>query len=145
MIALGIVVAAPFRRVFIHRERLRFPSATATGTLIGALFRRADIIARAGQDLDHQPSSQPSQTESVIEAAHDEPNGEPSDEPNGEPSGEPSDEPSGEPSGETPGVYASRPVDSGRPFAADDIRHAIRILLVSLTWSSLFVSRLVDM
>lgn len=43
----GIVVAAPFRTLFILRERLCFPSATATGTFIGTLFKRPSIVARA--------------------------------------------------------------------------------------------------
>ncbi|EFX00469.1 oligopeptide transporter [Grosmannia clavigera kw1407] len=48
MCGLGIVSGAPFRNLFIKRERLRYPSATATATLIGVLFRREDIVARAG-------------------------------------------------------------------------------------------------
>ncbi|KAK7912198.1 hypothetical protein PG985_014679 [Apiospora marii] len=47
--ALGILVAAPFRRLFILRDRLLYPSATATGTLIGVLFRDEAIISRAKQ------------------------------------------------------------------------------------------------
>lgn len=47
---LGIVVAAPFRHLFIIREKLRFPSATATGTLIGLLFGDETIISRANQE-----------------------------------------------------------------------------------------------
>ncbi|KAF5683075.1 oligopeptide transporter [Fusarium denticulatum] len=50
---LGIVIGASFRRLFILQERLRFPSATATGTLIGVLFDRKEIIAQAN------PSSRP--------------------------------------------------------------------------------------
>lgn len=50
---LGIIAAAPFRTLFILRERLRFPSATATGTLIGALFKNREIIDRAKLSNDH--------------------------------------------------------------------------------------------
>jgi uncharacterized oligopeptide transporter (OPT) family protein len=50
---LGVVVGAPFRSLFILREQLRYPSGTATGTLIGVLFRRGEIMARAHPtDLD---------------------------------------------------------------------------------------------
>lgn len=51
MCGLGIVTAAPFRRLFILRERLRYPSATATGTLIGAFFSEASIVSRASQPV----------------------------------------------------------------------------------------------
>lgn len=47
--ALGTVLAVPFRRLFILRECLRYPSATATGTLIGVLFGKETIVARAQQ------------------------------------------------------------------------------------------------
>ncbi|KAF4488016.1 oligopeptide transporter [Fusarium agapanthi] len=50
---LGIVIGASFRRLFIIQERLRFPSATATGTLIGVLFDRKDTAAQAN------PSARP--------------------------------------------------------------------------------------
>lgn len=58
---LGIVVAAAFRRLFILRERLQYPSAAATGTLIGLLFGREDLVARAKQPTMRKPtdSSQP--------------------------------------------------------------------------------------
>ncbi len=46
---LGTVVAAPFRRHFILSERLRYPSATASGTLIGILFGKDRIVARTLQ------------------------------------------------------------------------------------------------
>lgn len=46
---LGTVAAAPFRPWFILREGLRYPSATATGTLIGVLFGKKSIVARASQ------------------------------------------------------------------------------------------------
>lgn len=44
---LGTVVAAPLRWFFILREKLRFPSATATGVLIGVLHKDEDIAKRA--------------------------------------------------------------------------------------------------
>ena len=53
--ALGTVVAVPFRRLFILHECLRYPSATATGTLIGVLFGKETIIARAQQSGDSGP------------------------------------------------------------------------------------------
>ncbi|KAF9773031.1 hypothetical protein IL306_009224, partial [Fusarium sp. DS 682] len=60
---LGIIIGAPFGRLFILQERLRFPSATATGTLIGVLFDRKDIIARASPSprdpLDQPPEDSP--------------------------------------------------------------------------------------
>jgi uncharacterized oligopeptide transporter (OPT) family protein len=43
---LGLIVGVPFRTLFILRERLRYPSAIAIGTLIGVLFRRSEITAR---------------------------------------------------------------------------------------------------
>ncbi|KAH8729235.1 OPT oligopeptide transporter protein-domain-containing protein [Ilyonectria robusta] len=55
---LGIVAAAPFRRLFIHREPLRFPSATATGTLISILFGRPPAVTRAEPD-DSSSSTRP--------------------------------------------------------------------------------------
>ena len=56
--ALGTVVAVPFRRLFILRECLRYPSATATGTLIGVLFGKEMIVARA-QQQSGPPESHP--------------------------------------------------------------------------------------
>lgn len=56
--SLRIVAAAPFRRLFIHREPLRFPSATATGTLISILFGRPPAVTRAEPD-DSSSSSRP--------------------------------------------------------------------------------------
>lgn len=55
--ALGVVVAGPFRPLFILQERLRYPSATATGTLIGVLFGNETIVARAQQSEPHVPES----------------------------------------------------------------------------------------
>ncbi|KAK3177530.1 hypothetical protein K4F52_009672 [Lecanicillium sp. MT-2017a] len=46
---LGIIAAVPFRKLLILRESLPYPSATATGALIGILFKRPNIIARAKQ------------------------------------------------------------------------------------------------
>lgn len=54
---LGTVVAAPLRQVFILRERLRFPSATATGTLIGVLYGKTSIVGRAQQPTEHLEST----------------------------------------------------------------------------------------
>ncbi|KAF4440054.1 oligopeptide transporter [Fusarium austroafricanum] len=59
---LGIVASAPFRGLFNLRERLRLPSTTATGTLIGILFDRKDIIAHA--DPSHQANAEPESHES---------------------------------------------------------------------------------
>lgn len=44
---LGTVVAAPLRWLFIIREKLRFPSGTATAVLIGILHDDEKITARA--------------------------------------------------------------------------------------------------
>jgi uncharacterized oligopeptide transporter (OPT) family protein len=44
---LGILAGATFRNLSILRERLRYPSATAIGTVIGVLFKKDEIIARA--------------------------------------------------------------------------------------------------
>lgn len=54
---LGIMIAAPFRRLFILRNRLRYPSATATGTLIGVLFKDEDIVTRGEQPQSNAPES----------------------------------------------------------------------------------------
>ncbi|KAI9172707.1 putative oligopeptide transporter [Paramyrothecium foliicola] len=43
---IGVVISAPFRTMFILREQLRFPSATATATLIGALFQKNKVHGR---------------------------------------------------------------------------------------------------
>lgn len=56
---LGIVAGAPFRNLFILRERLRFPSATATGTLVGVLFQKEEIIARAKLSKAHLSPPKP--------------------------------------------------------------------------------------
>jgi uncharacterized oligopeptide transporter (OPT) family protein len=55
--ALGTVVAAPFRQLFIFRERLRYPSAAATGTLIGVLFGKETIVVRAQQSENQVSAS----------------------------------------------------------------------------------------
>ena len=44
---LGIVAGTPFRELFIFRQRLLYPSATATGTLIGVLFKDEEAKTRA--------------------------------------------------------------------------------------------------
>lgn len=49
----------PFRQLFIFRECLRYPSATATGTLIGVLFGSEKIVARAQQSQVGLPKSHP--------------------------------------------------------------------------------------
>ncbi|KAL9025087.1 MAG: hypothetical protein Q9196_006031 [Gyalolechia fulgens] len=64
---LGTVVAAPFRRLFILRERLRYPSATATGTLIGILFGEGTIVARAEQRTVEYHGAQQSEADANSE------------------------------------------------------------------------------
>ncbi|KAI9695012.1 MAG: hypothetical protein M1822_000629 [Bathelium mastoideum] len=44
---LGPVIAASRRRFFLLREKLHFPSATATGVLLGVLFNDESISLRA--------------------------------------------------------------------------------------------------
>jgi uncharacterized oligopeptide transporter (OPT) family protein len=75
---LGLIAGAPFRNHFILREQLRYPSGTATGTLIGVLFRRADITARAhvidksvttptrSLEINAEPHSSESETDGSI-------------------------------------------------------------------------------
>lgn len=65
---LGIVAGAPFRNLFILHERLRYPSATATGTLIGVLFKKEDIVSRARLSQTAQSPSEPWEAESDHEA-----------------------------------------------------------------------------
>ena len=75
---IGIIAAAPFRTLFILRERLRYPSATATGTLIGVLFRQESIITRANiidsgtaqsQSAEHIPSREPADSDTEQEGS----------------------------------------------------------------------------
>jgi uncharacterized oligopeptide transporter (OPT) family protein len=56
---LGIVVAVPFRRLFILKQRLRFPSATATGTLIGLLFKKDEITSQVRDGGSNTPVPRP--------------------------------------------------------------------------------------
>jgi hypothetical protein len=58
---LGIVTGAPFRKLFLLGERLRHPSATATGILIGILFGKEEIIARGNLSKDVISRSKPSE------------------------------------------------------------------------------------
>lgn len=113
---LGTVAAAPFRRWFILRERLRYPSATATGTLIGVLFGKPSIAARASQPKQNVSGIQRVQTGIAIE---------------------------------TPDTASRNEVDHTAPkhlhsihagFSPGAIEHAVKVLLVSLAGSSLFVS-----
>ena len=108
--ALGTVVAVPFRRLFILRERLRYPSATATGTLIGVLFGKEKIVARAQQP--GPPESHPlgDDTDSDLPEAV---NQERTD----------------------PGVSDLPNTDSPH-----EIGYAVKVLLVSMSGSALFVS-----
>jgi hypothetical protein len=57
---LGIVTGAPFRKLFFLRERIRFPSATATGILIGILFGKEEIITSGNLSKDVVSQSEPS-------------------------------------------------------------------------------------
>lgn len=103
---LGTVASAPFRRWFILRQRLRYPSATATGTLIGVLFGQKSIAAGL-QSVEAGIASEPSDIAGCNEVDHTPP----------------------------------KPVDNiNADFSPSSIQHAVKVLLVSLAGSSLFVS-----
>lgn len=51
--AFGTTFAPAFKQLFILSDRLRFPSATATGTLIGVLFGRQAIGERLDRHKIH--------------------------------------------------------------------------------------------
>jgi uncharacterized oligopeptide transporter (OPT) family protein len=51
----GTVFAAPFRKYFLLRERLRFPGGFATGVLIGALHNDGEIAYIANLDKKGLP------------------------------------------------------------------------------------------
>jgi uncharacterized oligopeptide transporter (OPT) family protein len=57
--SLGIITAAPFRNLFILRERLRFPSATATGTMISMFLNGEHRSDPDMTDSRHPPKAQP--------------------------------------------------------------------------------------
>jgi uncharacterized oligopeptide transporter (OPT) family protein len=115
--ALGTVVADPFRRLFILRERLRYPSATAIGTLIGVLFGKETIVARAQQSEIHVSGSH------NLEADTD------------------FDPPEATSRNEVDRTDPASSDDFNAGFVQGDIGHAVNVLLVSLAGSSLFVSR----
>ena len=114
---LGTVVAAPFRPMFILRERLRYPSATATGTLIGMLFGKETIVARA-----QQPKILIARSHNMeVDTSFDRPDGLGRDEVN------PTEPRSSD--------------DVDESFVGGAVGHTIRVLLVSFAGSSLFVRR----
>jgi uncharacterized oligopeptide transporter (OPT) family protein len=114
---LGIVAAAPFRQLFILRERLRYPSATATGTLIGLLFGDETIISRANHSEIHTPNVD-------FPASELRPKFTPIQDSNN--------------SDRFHSVLFS---DSNTDIVPADVEIALRVLLVSLACSLLFVSR----
>lgn len=114
--ALGVVVAAPFRRLFILRERLRFPSATATGTLIGLLFGEETIVARTGDGNTNERDSSLTADESPEESR------------------------SAETNVNAHQLSASSFHASGPDLAEDEVDVALKVLLVSLASSSAYVS-----
>ena len=115
---LGTVAAAPFRRWFIFRERLRYPSATATGTLIGVLLGKKAIVARASQPKQNVPGLQRVESSIAVEP--------------------PDTTGRNEVNHTTP-----KPLDDANAgFSPGAIGHAVKVLLVSLAGSSLFVGRL---
>jgi uncharacterized oligopeptide transporter (OPT) family protein len=65
----GTVFAAPFRKYFLLRERLRFPGGFATGILIGALHNDGEIAHIA--DLDKKGLSFMDSHHSIDPAAED--------------------------------------------------------------------------
>ena len=115
--SLGIIVAAPFRHFFILRERLRFPSATATGTLIGVLFGKPEIVVRANQD-EHIPSTAapPRETESGISSSEN------------------------DASHATPSSQPSTPDAIEHDLSSQNTTEAIRILLICFGGSALVAS-----
>lgn len=114
---LGSVFAAPFRWLFIIRERLRYPSATATGTLIGVLFGQGTIVARAEQQRDLYLRT----TQSEADANYESP------------------QPTS--TQEVDQTSLKGLGDAHKEISPGDVGHAIKVLLVSLTGSALFVSR----
>ncbi|KAL6830020.1 OPT oligopeptide transporter domain-containing protein [Trichoderma camerunense] len=113
---LGLVAGAPFRNLFILREQLRYPSATATGTLIGVLFRRGDMTARA-----HPTGAGGSQPPRSREASPD---------PEFREAGT-----NDEPSTAGPGLASA---DLNERFAPEMSGPGIRVLVYSLAGSTLF-------
>jgi uncharacterized oligopeptide transporter (OPT) family protein len=116
--ALGTIVATPFRRLFILRERLRYPSATATGILIGVLFGKETIVARAQKSRTHASRSHHLEANTDV------------------------DPPEAASRNETERTYPAFSDDDNVNAGCDqgDIRHAVNVLLLSLAGSSLFVS-----
>ena len=112
---LGIVAAAPFRRLFILRERLLYPSATATGTLIGILFGDETIVSRANQ------RKKETRNFDSLE-------------------GETRDESLLGTDGNNSQIQPVSFSDSNSALASVDVGNALKVLLVSLAGSSLFVS-----
>lgn len=113
--ALGIVAAVPFRRLLILRERLRFPSATATGTLIGVLFGQEHIVARAQQMVVQTPESHHMRADGTHEPLEDESRND----------------------ADNSDLAFSNDFNAG--FGQGAIGHAVSVLLKSLAGSSLFV------
>ncbi|KAI9779864.1 MAG: hypothetical protein M1839_007177 [Geoglossum umbratile] len=112
--ALGIVVAAPFRQLFILRDRLRYPSATATGILIGVLFGKETIVARAQQSEIRVSGSHHSEADTD------------------------SDPPEATGRNEVRLADPAFSNDLGVGFVQGDVGRAVNVLLVSLAGSSLF-------
>jgi uncharacterized oligopeptide transporter (OPT) family protein len=115
--ALDIVAAVPFRRLFILRERLRYPSATATGTLTGVLFGKQTIADRAKQSEIHVPESHNLEAETDL------------------------DLPEAAIRNEVDRVDHGVSDNINIGFVQGDIGYAVNVLMVSLAGSSLFVSR----
>ncbi|KAH0556255.1 hypothetical protein GP486_005820 [Trichoglossum hirsutum] len=112
--ALGTVVAAPFRRLFILHERLRYPSATATGTLIGVLFGKETIVARAQQAETRVSGSHHSEADTDF------------------------DPPEAASQNEVDRIDPALPDDFNTSSAEAAVGHAVNVLLLSLAGSSLF-------
>jgi hypothetical protein len=57
---LGIVTGAPFRKVYLLRERICCPSAVAVGMLVGVLFGKEEMVTRGNLSKDVVSRSGPS-------------------------------------------------------------------------------------
>ncbi|KAF2238373.1 OPT superfamily oligopeptide transporter [Viridothelium virens] len=67
---LGPVIAAPLRRYFLLREQLHFPSATATGILLGVLFNDKSVTQRAN-NCPYNTNSTPCRDHSHLRSIND--------------------------------------------------------------------------
>ena len=66
----GVIFAIPLRRRFILRERLPFPSGTATAVVLGILYHERDIGSRVERDrngvLEHTFEARAARSDQVV-------------------------------------------------------------------------------